>query len=270
LKLTQLRKLFRIAPCKAWVFLEHEKASFMNFPVWAEFEIWKRIDLAWGSLVSGAFTFLPCRPMPGPTPPHPQHSRSPRGHRTHGGVAPLRLWPPFAATPRGLISLISARGWAVEKHPPFSPLMLILPLPPHSAFTLMLAALRAISSHRRATSVLSVRAIRSSLTLCTFCTEFLHGAPATEASQRSSLRRHLAPHELTANCHAASSSGCALTSRRSPGVSWSTSATPSPPMTSCPSHHCLPPRCRELHPCAPPLVSVLPSHAPDPTHRHVL
>jgi hypothetical protein len=157
----------------------------------------------------------------------------------------------------------------VEKRPPFSPLMLILPLPPHSAFTLMLAALRAISSHRRATSVLSVRAIRSTLTLSPSALSSYTGHQQLKLGNGvlcAVILLHMSSPP-TAMLHPP---GCALTSRRSPGVSWPTSATPSPPMTSCPSHHCLPPRCRELHPCAPPLVSVLPSHAPDPTHRHVL
>jgi hypothetical protein len=41
-------------------------------------------------------------------------------------------------------------------------------------------------------------------------------------------------------------------------------------MTSYPSHHHLPPRCHEPHRCPPPLVSTLPSHAPDSPRHHVI
>jgi hypothetical protein len=153
----------------------------------------------------------------------------------------------------------------VEKPPPFSPLALALPLPLRSASTLVPATMLAIGSHHRAASVLSDWAIRSALTPCTFCNEFLPGAPATKAGQCSTPRRRLPPYELIVDCCAPPSFGHASTSRRSPGVSRPTSATPSPPMTSCPSHRCLPP-----HPCPPPPVSTLPSHAPDPNHHCVL
>jgi hypothetical protein len=154
----------------------------------------------------------------------------------------------------------------VEKPPPVSPLALAL----RFASALTRAALLTTNSHHRAASMPSVQAIRSALTPCTFCTEFLPGAPATEAGQQSSLRRCLPPHELTVDCRTPSSSSRASTSRRSPGVSRPTSTTPSPSTTSCLSRRRLPPHRREPRRHPPPLVSALPSHALDRTHRCVL
>jgi hypothetical protein len=139
-------------------------------------------------------------------------TRQPRSHRC-GTSAPV------AATPHGLVSLIFARGWAVERPPPFSPLVLALPIPLLSASSLTPAALLAIVNHRRAASVPFVRAIWSALTPCTFCTEFLPGVPATQARHWSSPCHHLPPQELTIDCRTPSSFDRALTSRISPGVS---------------------------------------------------
>jgi hypothetical protein len=162
--------------------------------------------LAWGSLVSAAFTFLPCRPIPGPTPPttQPITTRSPRSWwcGTSMPVAACRSHPTWVGQPYLCAWMSSGEASSIFSSHAHSPSPSPLCFHTHA---------RCSTRHQQPppSHLCAVRpGHKEHLDSVTFCTEFLHGAPATEAWQRSSLCRHLAPHELTANCHATSSRLC--------------------------------------------------------------
>jgi hypothetical protein len=184
------------------------------------------VNLSWIRNLKEYFFTGPGPPVRGPTVfNHVRQSSDPRaarhrhGHRAHGGEragAVHRLSSPLHMPGQSL----SGRTCALEGFLPY-PFLLSRDsalLCSHARAT----ALLTISSHRRAASVLSVRALRSASTPWTFCTELLPGARATEAGQQSYPRRRLPLRELTAEWHAPSFSGCALTSWRFPAASWPT------------------------------------------------